>query len=113
MPRDSAALLDMANAARLVVQFAQGLNRHAFLADVKTQSAVLHQLLILGEATKRLSMEFCAGHPEIPWSSIAGMRDRLIHGYNEVDLSEVWKTAERDVPNLLSFIERILPGERE
>lgn len=111
MPRDDAVLLDIAQAARLVVEFIRGMDQETFLDDVKTQSAVLHQLLILGEAVKRLSPEFRAGHPEIPWSMIAGMRDRLIHKYNAVDLGEVWRTLQRDVPELLRRLEPLLPGD--
>ena len=109
MRRDEATLLDMAKAARLVAAFTQGMNRRAFLDDLKTQSAVLHQLLIIGEAVKRLSREFRAHHTAIPWSLIAGMRDHLIHAYDTVDLDEVWKTATRDVPDLLAEIEPLLP----
>lgn len=114
MLRDSAALLDIARAARLVIEFTGGMGHDAFLQDAKTQSAVLHQFLILGEAVKRLSGEFCAGHPDIPWALIAGMRDKLIHEYNEVDLNEVWRTVQRDVPDLLRYVEPLRPaGEGE
>jgi len=87
------------------------MNQDAFLHDVKTQSAVLHQLLILGEAAKRLSKEFRASNPGVPWSLIAGMHDKLIHEYNEVDLDEVWRTVQRDIPNLLDLLEPLLPRE--
>lgn len=62
MSRDSATLLDLLKAARLAVEFMGSLDKAAFLTDLKTQSAVLHQLLILGEATKRLSTEFREQH---------------------------------------------------
>jgi uncharacterized protein with HEPN domain len=51
-------------------------------------------------------------HPEIPWTLIAGMRDKLIHGYDIVDLDEVWKTANADVPDLLSLLEPLLPKQK-
>jgi uncharacterized protein with HEPN domain len=66
MPRDEAILLDIAKAARLALEFAQGLDQDAFLEDLKTQAAVSHQLMVLGEAVKRLSDEFCNKHPAIP-----------------------------------------------
>ncbi len=108
--RGRAALLDIAKAARKVVQFKQGLNRESFLADEKTQSAIVFQLLILitGEAVKRLSQEFRSTHSDIPWTLIAGMRDTLIHEYDDIDLGEVWKTADRDIPELLVLLEPIL-----
>ncbi len=111
MPRDDATLLDIARAARLVIEFAAGMDRGAFERDIKTQSAVLHQLLVIGEAVKRLSADFRAAHPAVPWSLIAGMRDKLIHAYDEVDLDEVWRTIKTDIPDLLTGIEPLLPED--
>ena len=111
MARDEASLLDIARAARLVIEFKQGLDKAAFIQDFKTQSAVLHQLMVIGEAVKRLSPDFRIRHPEIPWSLIAGMRDKLIHGYDIVDLDQVWRTAVVDVPDLLSVLEPLLPRQ--
>ena len=111
MARDKAALLDIARAARLVLEFKQGIDQAAFLQDFKTQSAVLHQLMDMGEAIKRLSPDFRARYSEIPWALIAGMRDKLIHGYDIVDLDEVWRTAVADVPDLLFLIEPLLPKQ--
>lgn len=112
MARDETILLDIARAARLIVEFKQGMDKSAFKKDIRTQSAILHQLMVVGEAAKRLSQDFRSGHPEIPWALIAGMRDKLIHGYDIVDLDEVWKTADADVPKLLSSIEPLLPKQK-
>lgn len=113
MTRDEAALLDIVRAARLVILFVQGVPRADFLQDVKTQSAVQHQLLVIGEAVKRLSRDFRDHHATIPWSPIAGMRNHLIHGYDAVDIREVWSTATRDIPALLTQLEQLLPPESE
>lgn len=86
----------------------EGCDRLAFESDLKTQSAVLHQLMVMGEAVKRLSHELRERYPEIPWTLIAGMRDRLIHGHDAVDKDEVWKTATVDVPSLLSMVEPLV-----
>ena len=75
MRLDEATLLDIATAARLDLEFIEGMDRADFLDDIKTQSSVLHQLMVLGEAVKRLSDDFRARHPEIPWTLMAGMRD--------------------------------------
>lgn len=66
---------------------------------------MVHQLLVLGEAVKRLSEAFRASHPEVPWRAIAGMRDKLIHGYDVVDRDEVWNTVTTDLPRLLTLLE--------
>ena len=108
MPRDDVTLVDIAQACRSIQQFIAGMDRETFLADLKTRSATLHQLLIAGEATKRLSPEFRAQHPEIPWSEMAGMRDVLIHGYDRVDMEEVWKSASVDIPDVMAKIAPLL-----
>jgi uncharacterized protein with HEPN domain len=102
-------LLDIATTARLVLELTEGMDEADFLDEIKTQSSVLHQLMVLGEAVKRLSDDFCAHHPEIPWTLMAGMRDKLIHGYAIVDLEGLWSTDNRDVPDLLHWLEPRLP----
>jgi uncharacterized protein with HEPN domain len=109
--RDDATLLDLVNAARLVVDWTSGLEKGDFLADRKTQSAVERQLEILGEATKRLSITFREQHPHIPWRQIAGLRDVLIHRYDDVNLDLLWETVAVAVPDLLAALEGFLPPE--
>ncbi len=111
MVRDEAVLLDIVRAAQLVLEFRLDMDKVAFCDDLKTQSAMLHQLMVMGEAVKRLSVEFRICHSEVPWALIAGMRDKLIHGYDIVDLEQVWQTAVEDVPELLSLIEPLLPRQ--
>ena len=108
MSPDEIVVLDIIRAARLAVDFKQGLDKAAFLEDIKTQSAVLHQLMVMGEAVKRLSMAYRNEHPHIPWKVMAGMRDVLIHGYDIVELNEVWKTVKVDVPQVLPLLEELI-----
>lgn len=108
---DEATVLDLVRAARLVVEFRSDLDKPTFLTDLKTQSAILHQVLIFGEAAKRLSDDFRTRHPTIPWKLMAGMRDKLIHAYDEVDLEEVWKTATMEIPRLLPALESFAPRD--
>jgi uncharacterized protein with HEPN domain len=112
LPRDDAHVLDILKAARLAIEFKGSADKAAFLADAKTQSAVLHQLLVIGEAVKRLSPEFRAAHSEVPWRLIAGARDKLIHFYAGVDLEEVWKMVTSDLPELIRLIEPLAPETR-
>lgn len=111
MNRDAAALLDIAKAAALVREFIAGFDQATFHSDLKTQSSVLYQLLVVGEAVKRLSHELRASFPAVPWSLVAGMRDHLIHAYDAIDWEEVWKTASEDLPGLLEQITPLLPDD--
>ena len=111
MNRDDVTLLQIADSGNLAVEFARGLDWNDFVADLRTQAAVLYHIEVIGEAVKRLSPSFRAAHPAIPWSSIAGMRDRLIHDYSNVDLDLVWDTVGQDVPDLLRYLEPLLPRE--
>ena len=77
------------------------------------QSAILYQITIMGEATKRLSREFRAAHPEIPWDDVAGMRDVIAHQYDPIDLDIVWQVIGRNIPELLSLIAPLLPREEQ
>jgi len=111
MSRDDATLLDILQAAEMVVQFTAGADQEVFLNDPKTQAAVLHKLLLMGEAVKRLSMDFRSRYPGVPWKAIAGMRDKLIHSYDAVDVRETWKVAISEVPQLIPVLRGLLePG---
>ena len=107
--RDEDTLLDIAIAAERIIDFLQGMSREEFMQDARTQSAIQHQLMIMGEAVKRLSDEFRSQNPDIPWSSVAGMRDRLIHAYERVSLDIVWDTAVGAVPDLLTTLKPFVP----
>jgi len=104
MSRDAATVDDILAAASRIDRFVTGLNRETFINDEKTRSAILHELLVVGEASKRLSDAFRSAIPDIPWRAMAGMRDKLIHAYDAVDLEEVWRTATVDVPTLAATL---------
>ena len=75
--------------------------------------AVVRALEIIGEATKRLPKTLRNQHPEIPWSDMAGMRDRIIHGYDNVNLKIVWDTVKNRIPILKHHIQQILENYEE
>lgn len=79
-----------------------------FGRDVKTQDAVIRRIQIIGEAVKNLPKSYKTKHSAIPWREIAGMRDRLIHGYFGVNLDTVWKTIKQDIPRLKKQISPLL-----
>ena len=107
MPRDAETVTDIVLACHRVVEFTADMTRDVFMGDARTQSAVIHQLLIIGEGAGRLSEAFRTRHDRIPWHEIRGMRNHLIHVYDDVDLHEVWRTLERDVPALLEYLESV------
>lgn len=108
MHRDDVSLVDILAAARLALEFVRGMNELQFMDDAKTQAAVTRQLEIIGEAAKRLSPQFRDTHPAIQWRQIAGMRDVLIHVYDNVDLDELWYVVQVSIPELVSYIESLV-----
>jgi uncharacterized protein with HEPN domain len=82
--------------------------KSVFMTTSYWQDAVVRQLEVIGEATKRISEELRSQHPGIPWRRMGGMRDVLIHDYMGVDLSVVWEVTQRDLPELKQKIEALL-----
>ncbi len=93
-----------------VETYLQGIEEHAFAKNFLVQDGVIRQIEIMGEATKHLSKTFRLRYDHVPWDDIAGMRDKLIHGYFGVDIDEVWLAATEDIPKLKTEIEKILLG---
>lgn len=107
-PRDPAYLLDILLAARQAAIYAEGLDRKGFEASRLHQDAILRQLTIVGEAASRISEPFRESHPEVPWSSIRGFRNIVVHAYFEVDLDQVWQILQVDIPELIDLINPLL-----
>ena len=83
----------------------------AFLNDQKTQDAVVRNFEIIGEAAHNIESyhaKFAAAHPEVPWTVVYAMRNRVAHGYFKVDLGMIWKTIHTDLPELHEQIKRLL-----
>lgn len=85
---------------------AQG--RDAFETDLDLQDATIRRLQTLSESVQRLSGEFKDAHPEVPWGLIAGMRNRLVHAYLDVDLEVVWNTVLSDLPPMRAVVDHAL-----
>ena len=110
---DDSYLVDIYEAAKLVQSFIEGMDKHKFDSDVLRQSAVIRQLEIIGEATKRLSEGFRLKHPDVPWRKMAGMRDILIHVYDHVNIDAVWNVAIVSIPALIEKLRPFVPPEDE
>ena len=96
-------ILDRANK---IIQFTEGMDENDFLNDEKTQSAVIRELEVIGEATKRISEDYKNKHNEIPWKLMSGMRDVLIHDYEGIDPYTVWDTIQQNIPTLIEQLQK-------
>ena len=91
-----------------IEKYTEGKNSKEFMSNSMVQDAVIRQIEIIGEAAKRVSSTIRKSNPKIPWKDIAGMRDKLIHGYFGVDLDAVWETVKKDVPVLKQQVADIM-----
>jgi len=98
---------DILNAIEKIEEFVADMSFEEFKNDDKTVSAVVRKLEIIGEATKNLPEIIKEKYPDIPWSSMAKMRDRLIHGYFVVDHEIIWKVTKEELPELKPKLKKI------
>lgn len=109
MKKDDLVYLDhVLNSLSKTVNYTEGVTKNDFLKNEEKQDAVIRKIEITGEAIKRISKELRGKHKHIPWKAIAGMRDKLIHDYIDVDLDMVWETATNDIPRLIPQIQAII-----
>lgn len=111
MSRDRLRLLHIRDAIGRIRSFIT--DRETFLAQAVIQDAVIRNLEVIGEAAKALSAEARAQQSEIPWTDIAAMRDRLIHGYFTVDLELVWDVVANHLGELDAAVKHLLESDRE
>ncbi len=97
-------------AATDACSFVEGLSKDGFLTDKRTQQAVIMSLIIIGEAATKVmdgAAEFTQAHPEVPWRSMRGMRNRIAHGYFDINLDVVWETVQTALPDLLKQLSAV------
>ena len=90
--------------------FVEGLSKDDFIEDKRTQQAVIMSLIIVGEASTKIMdgfPEFVAQHNQVPWRSMRGMRNRIAHGYFDINLDVVWDTVQTALPALIEDISRL------
>lgn len=105
---DEFRLRHILDAAREAVSFTKGKDRKSLETDRKLNLSLVRLLEIIGEAARGITIDFRREHPELDWKSMIGMRDRLIHGYFDINLDILWKTVKNDLPPLIDKIEKIL-----
>ncbi|MGD0798280.1 MAG: DUF86 domain-containing protein [Acidobacteriaceae bacterium] len=107
-------LRQIRTAAQDSIQFVDGISYTDFQADTKTQRAVTMNLVILGEAAAKIEEhfpEFAVAHPEIAWTAIRGMRNRIVHEYFILNFETIWTTVEAELPRLMRQVESVLQSE--
>lgn len=107
-PDDTGRLQDILDAIARIESYLRGTNEKDFGNDLMRQDAIIHQIEIIGEASRNVTSEFQKLHPEIPWSPMIGMRNKIIHDYTEIDIPTVWKTVVEDLPPLREAIARLV-----
>ncbi|MEK6790761.1 MAG: DUF86 domain-containing protein [Deltaproteobacteria bacterium] len=107
MPRDKEYLFDILEAARLAIGHIGDKTKEDFYRDIQCQDAVIRRIEIIGEAARRVSDKTRTELP-LPWSDMVSMRNRMIHEYDDIDITTVWVTAKRDLPPLIAFLEKII-----
>lgn len=103
-------LYHIIQAGERIFRSIDGITKDDFYANEDKQGNVVRCLEIIGEATNHLSEEILTAHDDIPWHAIVGMRNNLIHGYNEVNYEFVWTTVQNDIRPLIDRAKQILLG---
>jgi uncharacterized protein with HEPN domain len=111
--RDKEYLADVVEAVQRIVDYTGELTYEEFLADRKTQDAVLRNLQVMGEAVKKLSAPVKQAHPNLPWKQMAGMRDKVVHDYFGINYDIVWALAKEEFPALLASLTTIHPESNQ
>jgi len=105
---DNVRIRHILDAAREAIVFSQGRSRADLNSDRQLNLSLVRLLEIIGEAARGISTEFRQAHPDLPWKSMVGIRDRLIHAYFDINLDVVWETVTDDLPSLIGQLEKIV-----
>lgn len=104
---DAVRIRYMLDAARKAAELASGKTTAELERDEVLELALTRLIEIIGEAAKNISEGFRRAHPEIPWKAIGGTRDKLIHGYFDIDREVLWEILTRDLPPLIRQLESL------
>jgi uncharacterized protein with HEPN domain len=105
MNKDNTIYLEhILNSIHKIQEYTASISENDFQNNTMIQDAVIRQFEIIGEATKQISADYKAKYNTVPWKEMAGMRDKLIHNYIDVDLGVIWQTVKKDIPFLHKLI---------
>ena len=113
MRHDDSYLIDMLQAARKAAAFAADLTYPQFQDSGLHQNAIVKVLEIIGEAASRITTDTRRAYPQIPWRQIIGLRNRVVHGYFDVDLKLIWQIVRQDIPILIDQLQDLLPPDTD
>jgi uncharacterized protein with HEPN domain len=111
--RDLAYIRHMLDFSRQAVAFTHKRRRADLDADAMLALALTRLIELIGEAARKVTPGLCAKHPEIPWQQIVGTRDRLAHGYIEIDYDIIWRIVTADLPQLIKQLEKLLAAKKD
>ena len=109
--KDIVYIKHIKDAIKSILEYTKDANKESFNSNELIQDAVIRRIEIIGEAAKNVSNEFIDKYSDIPWKKIVGMRDKLIHGYFNVDVGRVWNVIIDEIPVLKEQIEEIIEKE--
>ena len=111
MQRDLQFLLDMLQSAELIMTYTAQCSEDEFIENVQLQDSVIRRLLIIAEAARRVSEATRLSLPNISWQEINGMRNRLVHEYDDVNLNIVWNVIQSEIPPIIEELMLKIPPE--
>ena len=111
MQRDLQFLLDMLQSAELIVTYTAQCSKAEFVGNVQLQDSVIRRLLVIAEAARRVSEPTRQNLPNVSWQEINGMRNRLVHEYDDLNLNIVWDVVQNEIPMLIEELKIQIPPE--
>lgn len=106
--RNESRLEHMLRFINRIIALTKGATRDSLETNWDLHDAILHNFIMLGEAANHITSKFAQSHPEVDWVSIAGMRHRLVHDYDEVDYDILWDAMTNDIPQLYPLIKSLV-----
>jgi uncharacterized protein with HEPN domain len=111
MQRDLQFLLDMLQSAELIITYTAQCKKDEFVGNVQLQDSVIRRLLVIAEAARRVSEATRQTLLNVSWQEINGMRNRLVHEYDDVNLNIVWNVVQSEIPSLIKELKFQIPPE--